>query len=226
VVSGRSRAAGRAVDAVEDVPFLVVGTDVNVEGCSLRGDVGDSAQHAAEDPIRSTRHRAHHQDRGQRAQDRTCVSSRHLEPIVNGLLRTRHVLTILLGLALGAQTSGVTGQKLATNAGVGVDALTQNQARLYFTMRLKAWPDGTPVKVFVLPDDNTLHREFSNQVLGLFPYQLRRVWDRQIFSGTGQAPITVSTEQEMRERLATTAGAIGYVSELADDPRIHAVTAH
>jgi hypothetical protein len=124
---------------------------------------------------------------------------------------------------LGAQAQDGIGQELATHRGVGIETLTQNQARLYFTMRLKSWPNGTPVKVFVLPDNNALHEQFSNQVLGLFPYQLRRVWDRQIFSGTGQAPITVPSEQEMRARLATTPGAIGYLSGPVDDPNIRMV---
>ena len=53
------------------------------------------------------------------------------------------------------------------------------------------------VKVFVLADDHELHRAFAKQVLGLFPYQLRSIWDRQVFSGTGQAPIPVADEAEM-----------------------------
>ncbi len=87
-------------------------------------------------------------------------------------------------------------------------------------MRLKNWPDGTLVKVFVLPDNHDLHSRFANEVLGLYPYQLRRVWDRQIFSGTGQAPITASSEQEILDRIAATPGAIGYTETLFDNPRI------
>ncbi|WP_300970191.1 hypothetical protein [Thiocapsa sp.] len=98
--------------------------------------------------------------------------------------------------------------------------MTRNEARLFFTMRLKNWPNGTLVKVFVLPDNNALHNRFSNEVLGLYPYQLRRVWDRQIFSGTGQAPTTVSSEQEMLDRVATTPGAIGYADGPIENPSI------
>jgi hypothetical protein len=90
--------------------------------------------------------------------------------------------------------------------------ISQNEARLYFTMRRPLWDNNQPVKVFVLPDDHPLHRQFVKSVLGLFPYQLRQVWDRQLFSGTGQAPITVATEQEMLERVASTPGGIGYAA--------------
>ena len=94
--------------------------------------------------------------------------------------------------------------------------MTTNEARLYLTMRLKAWPNGVPVKVFVLPDEDPLHRRFANVVLGLYPYQLRRVWDRQLFSGTGQAPTTVASEAEMIRRVAATPGALGYVGAVPD----------
>ena len=47
----------------------------------------------------------------------------------------------------------------------------------------------------------------------MFPYQLRRLWDKQIFSGTGIAPTTVKSIEEMRERVANTKGAIGYLRE-------------
>lgn len=99
---------------------------------------------------------------------------------------------------------------LITHPSVGVESLTQNEARLYMTMRLNLWPDGRRTQVFVLPDNNPLHVAVSKEILGLYPYQLRRAWDRQLFSGTGPAPITVGTEAELIKRVAETPGAIGY----------------
>jgi hypothetical protein len=136
------------------------------------------------------------------------------------LISRRSVSNILkssAGAALCCLSLYAFPQELIAHRDAGVESLTRNEARLFFTMRLKNWPNGKLVKVFVLPDDNSLHSRFSNEILGLYPYQLRRVWDRQIFSGTGQAPTTVSSEQEMLERIATTPGAIGY----ADGPIDH-----
>jgi len=115
---------------------------------------------------------------------------------------------ILLGLL--AWLPWASAQDLVVNAEVPVDALSRNEARLYLTMRLRNWPDGTAVHLFVLPDDHPLHERVANQVLGLYPYQLRRVWDRLVFSGTGQAPVTVQTPLELLERVAATPGALGY----------------
>ena len=103
-------------------------------------------------------------------------------------------------------------QDLIAHPSTGVDSLSRNEARLFFTMRVKQWPNGTPVKVFVLPDNHALHGRFVSGRLELYPYQLRRVWDRQLFSGTGQAPVTVTSEREMMERVATNPGAIGYAT--------------
>jgi hypothetical protein len=117
-------------------------------------------------------------------------------------------------VVLMAASGATYGQKMIVNPEVGVTAISTDEARLYITMRHKAWPNGLPVKVFVLPDDDLLHRQFANHILGMFPYQLRRVWDRQLYSGTGQAPITVTSEEEMMRRVAATPGAMGYVASL------------
>ncbi|WP_296804873.1 hypothetical protein [Thiocapsa sp.] len=132
----------------------------------------------------------------------------------------RNILESLVGVALCCVSLHACPQELIAHRDAGVESLTRNEARLFFTMRLKNWPNGTLVKVFVLPDNNALHNRFSNEILGLYPYQLRRVWDRQIFSGTGQAPTTVSSEQEMLDRIATTPGAIGYADGPIDDSSI------
>lgn len=114
-------------------------------------------------------------------------------------------------------------QELIVNDSVPVSALRRNEAVLYFTGRIQLWSGGLPVRVFVLPDDAILHRTFANTVLGLYPYQLRRVWDRQVYSGTGQAPIQVESEEQMIERVANTPGAIGYAGLAPPDERIRGV---
>jgi hypothetical protein len=91
-------------------------------------------------------------------------------------------------------------------------ALDRAMVRAIFTVRLREWPDGSPVRVFVLPDSDPLHVEFCREQLGTFPYVLRASWDRLVYTGTGIAPEVVPNEREMRRRVAMTRGAIGYVS--------------
>jgi ABC-type phosphate transport system substrate-binding protein len=91
-------------------------------------------------------------------------------------------------------------------------SLNRNLLRAIFTMQLRAWPNGPPVHVFVLPDNNPLSDQFYREQLGIYSYMLRAAWDRMVFTGTGLAPTVVQSEQEMRERVRATPGAIGYVS--------------
>lgn len=132
----------------------------------------------------------------------------------------RYLNTVFAGLLLTLWPLMLTAQELIVNQASANVYISQNEARRCFTMRLPFWGNHVPVKVFVLPDDHPLHRQFVKSILGLFPYQLRQVWDRQIFSGTGQAPITVATEQEMVEQVASTPGGIGYVESGSRYPQV------
>ncbi len=104
---------------------------------------------------------------------------------------------------------------------VELKSYSRNSLRAVFGMRLKTWPNGMPVRVFVMPDDAALHTIFTKEKLNIFPYQLRAGWDKLIFSGTGQAPFLVRTEEEMRERISSTPGAIGYLKRANIDESIH-----
>jgi len=87
-----------------------------------------------------------------------------------------------------------------------------NKTRAIFTMRQRFWPNGEKIKVFTLSDEHPLHQIFTKNNLHMFPHQLRRVWDRIVFSGSGRVPIVVGSEEEMLDKVANTPNAIGYLS--------------
>ena len=95
--------------------------------------------------------------------------------------------------------------------------LTRGFLRSIFTLRVRAWPDGAPVKVFVLDDGNSLHSAFCRDVLGTYPYVLRRTWDRSTFAGTGLVPTRVPSVEEMRRLVLSTPGAVGYIAENGEE---------
>jgi len=123
---------------------------------------------------------------------------------------------LLIGLVVLAGDVGA--QEVVVNKGVEESSVSQNVLRVIFGMRLRSWNDGTPITVFVLDDRSELHRSFCKSKLNMFPHQLRQAWDRMVYSGTGQAPALVSSEEEMRQRVSSTPGGIGYLtSEWLDD---------
>ncbi len=137
----------------------------------------------------------------------------------SGMLRT------LTGIALLWITiSSACAVDIIAHRSVGFTSLSQSQVRAMFGMRQPKWPDGTPVKVFVLADLHAVHGAFCKEKLDLFPYQLRQSWDRLVYSGIGQAPTEVASEEEMISRVISTPGAIGYVRKVnANDP-IHTIS--
>ncbi len=111
--------------------------------------------------------------------------------------------------------------EIVCNPGVSENTLSKSSLRAIFGMRLHEWPDGTAIRVFVMPDDSSVHAAFSKEKLNVFPYQLRAAWDRLVFSGTGQAPNTVSSPEEMLAKVASTPGAIGYLTKSRIDGSVN-----
>nr|WP_305909559.1 hypothetical protein [Methylomarinum sp. Ch1-1]MDP4522478.1 hypothetical protein [Methylomarinum sp. Ch1-1] len=90
---------------------------------------------------------------------------------------------------------------------------SREDLREIFFGRRTRWPDGTTLRVYVLPDQHPVHVRFAKEVLGVYPYQLRSAWDRMIYSGTGTAPIVIDTVEQMQTVIKQTPGAIGYIEQ-------------
>ena len=107
---------------------------------------------------------------------------------------------------------------LVAHPDVATRWLNRDTTRAIFAMRQRTWPDGQAVRVYVLNNSDSVHARFTKEQLAVYPHQLQLAWDRMVFSGTGQAPDRVADQAEMREHVATTPGAIGYLErEYLDD---------
>lgn len=127
-------------------------------------------------------------------------------------------LCILLNLSIVPSSFAI---DVITNS-KGSNLLVQKQSNLraIFSMHTRYWPNGKKIKVFVLPDDNILHQAFVKERLQMFPYQLRRTWNRKTYTGTGQPPITVDSVSEMLEKIRQTEYSIGYIDRRVSDEHI------
>jgi ABC-type phosphate transport system substrate-binding protein len=128
----------------------------------------------------------------------------------------RRVLALLL-LCAATLAWGV---ELIVNSAVPVTSMSRPLARLVFAAKMTRWEDGSPIRVFVLPDESLVHQEMSKGNLDLYPYQLRMAWDRAIYTGIGQAPIQVANEAEMRKQVASVPGAIGYIGRISNNDKV------
>ena len=102
-------------------------------------------------------------------------------------------LVLWLALPHPEPAAGEDGVAIITSPDRGQVHLDRVALRSLFTMRMRTWPDGKPVKVFVLPDESEAHLRFCKDVLGIYPYILRNGWDRGVFTGTGLSPQTVDS---------------------------------
>ncbi|KZZ43673.1 hypothetical protein A3765_07780 [Oleiphilus sp. HI0130] len=125
----------------------------------------------------------------------------------------------MMAMAFPAQSITV-----ITNAAVDRSELQLKELRAIYTMKKRLWSDGQPIQVYVLTPEQDSHREFCKQVLGVFPRQLQSIWHRLVYSGTGEAPIELNSEQEMLEVISSTKGAIGYIQKETDHEQINTLT--
>ena len=139
-------------------------------------------------------------------------------------------------LALGLQLSGASlcvaeslqgpNQVVIAHSTVANESLSLNQLRAIFSLRARAWPDGDKITVVVLKDEAPVHREFLLKTLKMLPHQLRRQWDRYIYSGIGQGPVVVETRVDMLNIVNQTPGAIGYIEGDVPDGQVITLTIH
>ncbi len=127
----------------------------------------------------------------------------------------RYLLSSLLLMLCILESAVANPPYIAVIAHQKVDAASLSAPRLksIFGMRTTTWKDGKQIKVFVLKDKDPLHVRFAKDVLQTYPYSLRRIWERRVYSGTGLAPTVVDSETEMLKLIAETENAIGYIQQ-------------
>ncbi|WP_020682579.1 hypothetical protein [Marinobacterium rhizophilum] len=115
-------------------------------------------------------------------------------------------------------------QVVIAHPGVQTGVLSPTYLFALFSLRIRHWPQGQPATLVVFKDEHPAHIHFVKQDLGVFPYQLRSIWDRYIFSGAVQAPRTVETAEQMINWVSATEGAIGYLdSSMGDVPGVRVI---
>ena len=133
------------------------------------------------------------------------------------------VLAIFLVVAAFAVLSPIAiATEIVVNKSVPATDYSTDDVRAIFTMQKRFWLNNKQIKVYTLPDNSPLHKDFVKNQLKMFPHQIRMVWDRMTFSGTGIAPIELDSEQEMHDKIANTPDSIGYLSHKPNNENIRA----
>jgi ABC-type phosphate transport system substrate-binding protein len=134
------------------------------------------------------------------------------------------VLAVLF--IFGAYSPVVLATEIVVNKTVPVADCSTADTRAIFTMQKRAWSNHRQIKVYTLSDNSSLHKEFVKNNLHMFPHQIRRIWDRMTFAGTGSVPIELDSEQEMIDKIANTPDSIGYLSSRPKNDDIRSFEHH
>jgi ABC-type phosphate transport system substrate-binding protein len=127
-------------------------------------------------------------------------------------------------LAEAEPTESFTAIVLVAHPDIELSALPRDALRAMFAMRQRTWPGGQAMQVFVLPNRDPVHARFAKEMLAVYPHQLQLAWDRMVFSGMGQAPHRVRDQVDMRERVARTPGALGYLEREYLDESVRVIS--
>ena len=102
------------------------------------------------------------------------------------------------------------GEAVIANSSTG--SLSADEVKSMFLGIMKSWPDGSKVTVAMLKSGNT-HENFIKNMTGKSPSQYANHWKQLVFTGKGKMPSAQPTEEAMIAYIASTPGAIGYISD-------------
>ncbi|MBR0566707.1 hypothetical protein J5J83_11335 [Azoarcus sp. L1K30] len=103
--------------------------------------------------------------------------------------------------------------------GGSVSALSTEEAEQLFLGRRSTLNSGERVTLIDLPAGSVRDR-FYLLLTGKNPIQTRAYWSRQVFTGRALPPREAASDQQARDWLVTTPGAIGYLPADVIDTRL------
>ena len=101
-------------------------------------------------------------------------------------------------------------------------ALSQTLVLGIFARKRQLWGDHSAIVPINLPIAHPLRRNFSRWVFKKTPEEMQDYWNDQYFHGVLPPPVLASEEAVLRF-VASTPGAIGYVSVCSVDKRVEVV---
>lgn len=130
-------------------------------------------------------------------------------------LRCAVMMTLLLA-ASGARAGAV-----IVGPNTKVDSLEAEAVKRVFLGR-EANLGGAPTQV-VFHKTGSLRDDFDTSVLGKPGAQLTSYWSKLVFTGKAKAPHELGSDAEVKAKVASTPGAIGYIQDSAVDASVKKV---
>lgn len=132
------------------------------------------------------------------------------------------LLSAFLGLGLAISRASAAERPFAVIVAPGVTdhRLTRETVALIFRRKLSYWDNGQRILPVNLPPTHPLRRGFSLNLLGQPPEALDDYWREMYFHGI-RPPHVLASEEAVTMFVASTPGAIGYVSTCPSEPKVN-----
>lgn len=108
---------------------------------------------------------------------------------------------------------------LVANKGVQISEINSSDLRAIFIGAKTRFSDGSHAEPVTLKG-GPAHEVFLKKHLGEEPEDFRAQWRRAVFTGQGAMPKAFSSESALIEYVATTSGAVGYVSRVSSQDNV------
>jgi ABC-type phosphate transport system substrate-binding protein len=121
---------------------------------------------------------------------------------------------MVLLAALAAAAPAATGAEpvaVVVHPSVPQQALDAPTLLDIYTGQVKTWGDGAPIVLVDLKNKTEVKRAFYS-FLGMTASRMKSIWMKNLLAGEGSPPESIDDEEALLQRVATTPGAMGYVS--------------
>ena len=128
-------------------------------------------------------------------------------------------LYMLCGAVLGCAIASAQEVVVIVNTGVKATAASSDDIRSVFTGDKSSLGDGSHVTPVTLKS-GAAHEMFLKNYVGKSDAAYRTVWRSLVFTGQGAMPKSFDSESAVVEYVASTPGAIGYVSKGTEHDKV------
>lgn len=119
---------------------------------------------------------------------------------------------MILAFMLILTSQGFAQIAVVANKSVPVNEIKIKSLDDIYSLRVKAWNNGKAIVPITLKADNEETQKFFG-AFGKTFLEMKKFWMRQQLTGEGQPPEGVGSDDDVISKVASTPGAIGFVSK-------------
>jgi ABC-type phosphate transport system substrate-binding protein len=138
-------------------------------------------------------------------------------------MKTR-IVGALLGSALFLlSTIAAAEVAIITHPGTQEIGLSKDKVADVYLGKIKSFSDGTPTKPVDQSKGSLLRAKFYKAILGKTETEMNRYWSKRKYTGKGKPPVVVIGDEAVKELVANTPGAIGYIDGKSLDKSVKVI---